>query len=163
MESQNKLTESTLVATATAYLDAISDLNPSLLSSLLSEEYKHEFAPASAALGSPVGGEKFISRFEALRDVLRGYPITIKRVSTNLGAKQVIVWATGNADFHPHVRNEEDVWSFQGEYMFMFTMNASGDKVEHTLEFVDSQSTMEMRAMIAHASQRMIQTELCMK
>lgn len=152
MEAPGQVTSATLVTTATTYLDAISRLDTSLLSSVLSHNYKHTFAPSSAGLGPPVGRDEFVSRFGTLRDVLRSYPIGIKQTWPNTSVNQVTVWADSEADFHPHVKNgKDDEWCSKGEYVFIFTMDTQGTKVEQAVEFVDSNATQGMRTLVLKA------------
>jgi hypothetical protein len=67
--------------------------------------------------------------------------------------KQVVIWADSETEFHPHVRDndDEDEWKYRGEYVFILTMDQSGEKIEHVLEFVDSKGTERLRGLMARA------------
>jgi hypothetical protein len=67
---------------------------------------------------------------------------------------KVIVWATSQPIFHDELKDEgltEEEWTYKGEYMFILSMNESGDKVERVVEFVDSKGSERFLGLIQRA------------
>lgn len=57
----------------------------------------------------------------------------------------VIVWATGQPQFREELKDyeefPEDQWNYTGEFIFMLTMNDSGEKITKVNGFIDSKGT----------------------
>jgi hypothetical protein len=54
---------------------------------------------------------------------------------------RVVVWATGIVTWQEAAKDPgltEEEWEFHGEYMFILSMDESGEKIERVVEFVDS-------------------------
>lgn len=45
----------------------------------------------------------------------------------------------------------DEEWSYRGEYIFIFTMDESQEKIIRVLEFVDSKGTDRLRGLMARA------------
>ncbi|RYP78336.1 hypothetical protein DL769_003214 [Monosporascus sp. CRB-8-3] len=158
---------STLVATATTYLQVFATLDPNSISHVISEKkYKHTFAPASVTLPGPFDWAGFAAHLAHLRGLLRGFPVRAKQTWPNSLLNQVVVWGDSRAEFHEEVKDYdgegkegEDEWDYRGEYMWVLTMDARGEKVERVLEFVDSKATDRMSALLARASRRKEEVE----
>ncbi|KAF7346471.1 hypothetical protein MSAN_01875100 [Mycena sanguinolenta] len=142
-----------LLATATTYLQVFSTLDPDVIAPIQSESYYHEFAPASANLPPPRNREEFAEHIRHLKGVLRSFPVHAKQMWPNPALKQVLIWADAETEFHPHVRDNEDAeeWRYRGEYMFLLTMDQSGEKIERVLEFLDSKGTDRARGLFGRA------------
>lgn len=153
MQSQTETPASTLVATATAYMKVFTTLDPTVFSSILSENYKHEFAPASLNPPQPFTRDGFAAHITRLRGVLRSFPVRMKQTWPNPSLNQVIIWADSETEFYESVKdkNAEDGWKFNGEYIWVLTMDQSGEKIEHVLEFLDSKATEKIRVAMASA------------
>lgn len=145
-----------LLKTAATYFEAISTLDPALLSSVLADDYEHTFAPQSAGFGAGPDRAGTIARFASLQAVLSSFPTRMKQTWPNEEARQVTVWATSEANFHPRIKQDDgdEAWSFHGEYMFVLTMDASGEKISSVFEFVDSKSTDGMVKLVGKAFER---------
>lgn len=152
MESKSQPT-STLIATATAYMQVFATLDPSTVSSIQSENYKHEFAPASLNPPHPFTRETFAAHLTHLRKILRSFPVRFKQVWPNPSLNQVIIWSDSETEFHGNVKDNdsEEEWKYKGEYIWVLTMDQGGGKVEHVLEFLDSKGTENLRGLMARA------------
>ncbi|KAJ7927988.1 hypothetical protein B0H13DRAFT_2653171 [Mycena leptocephala] len=128
-----------LLATAATYLQ--------------SENYRLEFAPASLNPPAPLTREQFAAHLGHLRNIMSSFPVRAKKSWANPSLNQVVVWADGETVFHAHVRDNEDEeeWKYVGEYMFVISMDESGEKIDHVLEFVDSKGTERLRGLMARA------------
>ncbi|KAK7420925.1 hypothetical protein QQX98_002489 [Neonectria punicea] len=128
-------------------------LNPSVFSSILSDDYKHEFAPASLNPPQPFNREGFTAHTSRFRGVLRSFPMRMKETWPNPSLNQVIIWADSETDFHDHVKDGDDEsgWKLHGEYMWVLTMDESGEKIKHVLEFLDSKATEKIGGVMARA------------
>lgn len=144
-------TTSTLLATATAYLEVYTTLDTEACSALLSDDFRLEMAPASASLPT-LDREACISRVSAIKEVMSTFPVTIINSWPNASLRQVLVWAKSEAHFHDHLKDGKTTeWNLKGEYMFLMTMDESRMKVEHVLEFVDSKATADITAIVFRA------------
>ncbi|KFA81699.1 hypothetical protein S40288_08090 [Stachybotrys chartarum IBT 40288] len=145
--------ESTLFDTATAYMQVFTTLEPDTITSIQTDDYEHTFAPASLSLPGPYNREQYAAHITSLRGFLRSFPVRFRRVWPNTTQRQVLIWAESEAEFLDSIKEtatQED-WTFHGEYMWLLTMNESGDKVKQVLEFLDSKKAEQMRALIFKA------------
>ncbi|KAJ7366999.1 hypothetical protein DFH08DRAFT_1004829 [Mycena albidolilacea] len=110
-------------------------------------------APLAANPPAPRSREEFAAHIRHLGGILRSFPVRAKQTWPNPVLKQVVIWADSETEFHPHVRDndDEDEGKYRGEYVFILTMDQSGEKIEHVLEFVDSKGTERLRGLMARA------------
>ncbi|KAF5696613.1 hypothetical protein FGLOB1_13395 [Fusarium globosum] len=143
----------TVIATATAYTDVFRTLDTEALSRILSDEYSHRFAPASANLPGSMDRYGLIARLNQVGEVMSSFTVSIKQMWPNPSLRQVLVWAASETNFHRQLRDsdDEEEWTKRGEYMFLMTMNESGEKIADVLEFVDSKATEEIVDMVGRA------------
>ncbi|KAF4450356.1 hypothetical protein F53441_6480 [Fusarium austroafricanum] len=144
---------STLTATASAYIDVFRTLDTKALSKILSHNYNHIFAPASANLPGPMDRDALIARIKLVGEVMSSFTVTVKQISPNPSMRQVLVWADSYTNFHKHLKDTDDdeEWTKKGEYIFLFTMDESGEKIVDVLEFVDSKVTEEIVSLVSRA------------
>ncbi|KAJ7259564.1 hypothetical protein B0H12DRAFT_419121 [Mycena haematopus] len=142
-----------LLATAATYLQVFSTLDPDVIAPIQSESYYHEFAPASANPPPPRSREEFAEHIRHLTGILHSFPVRAKQTWPNTALKQVVIWADSETVFHPHVQDngDADEWKYRGEYMFVLTMDRSGEKIERVLEFIDSKGTDRLRGLMERA------------
>ncbi|KAF4952731.1 hypothetical protein FSARC_12581 [Fusarium sarcochroum] len=147
---------STLAATASAYIHVFTTLDMNTLSKILSDDYKHEFAPASTNLPGPIDRDAYMARLNLIREVMSNFPVKIRQTWPNPSLRQVLVWADSETNFHDYLRDNDDKeeWKMKGEYMFLLTMDESGEKVEHALEFLDSKATADITDLVGRAINR---------
>lgn len=155
--------ESPRLRTAKAYLDHFATLDPARLAPLLADDYEHVMAPASLGTTAappppPLTRDGFLAHNADLRRVLAGYPVRAREIWEGAGKEGggggggvVVAWATSRAVFREEVKvmmgegegEEEEVsWEYEGEYMFVLEMDASGGKVRRVVEFLDSKKTV---------------------
>lgn len=80
----------------------------------------------------------------SLREIMTGFPVSIKECVESEGSNQVTVWATSRTEFREEVEDtemSEQEWVYKGEYVFMFWMDDIGQKIVRTVEFLDSEGT----------------------
>lgn len=69
---------------------------------------------------------------------------------------RVVVWATGKPMWKEEVMDgDKKDWEIEGEYMFILSMNESGEKLERVVEFLDSKRTEELRVLAARAAKNL--------
>jgi len=136
----------TLLETAKKYIEHFAALDTQLLESVLAENHTHQFAPASLNLYGPFDKQGMLEHNEDLRSILTGFPVTAKEYIVSEGSNQVTVWATSQTHFRNDVKDEgiaTDEWVYEGEYIFLFSMDKTGEKITRTIEFLDSKKTVE--------------------
>ncbi|KAH7194435.1 hypothetical protein DER44DRAFT_903125 [Fusarium oxysporum] len=123
---------------------------------ILSDDYNHRFAPISANLPGPMDRHGLIARLKHVVEVMSSFTVTIKQTWPNPSLRQVLVWAESETNFHKHLRDSDDYeeWMKRGEYMFLMTLDESGEKITDVLEFVDSKATEEIVVMVARALEK---------
>lgn len=133
---------SSLVATASAFLQIYTTLDTEALSEILSANYVLEFAPASMNLPGPLDRDAQVARIDSIK-VMSSFPVKAKNIWPNPYLRQVLVWAHSETRFLDRLKHgdNEAVWDLKEEYMFLMTMGESGEKIEHVLEFLDSKAT----------------------
>lgn len=153
MTSQTQPAASVLVTTANSYFQTFKALDLGSIPLILSDNYKHECAPASLNPPAPFTRDTFTAHLKRLKGALRGFPVHPKQTWPNPSLRQVVIWADSLTEFHQDITNSDNKedWSFRGEYIFVLTMDEGGERVEHVLEFLDSQKTQEIRALLRKA------------
>ncbi|KAJ0416334.1 hypothetical protein BJY00DRAFT_291776 [Aspergillus carlsbadensis] len=130
--------------TAQKYIAHFENLDETLLATPLSETYTHEFAPASLNAPGPLTKTGFLAHGASLREILTGFPVTAKEYFECEASNNVIVWATGVPHFKKELMDGEAAeWEYMGEYVFMFWMDESGERIERSVEFLDSAATKD--------------------
>ncbi|CAL5866704.1 uncharacterized protein PFLUO_LOCUS914 [Penicillium psychrofluorescens] len=139
---------------ALAYIDGFRTLSPEAFLSILSPSAKHKFAPASLKLPESMDAAAFADHLGSLREVIASFPVYPKEIWENEALGQVTIWATSETIFHEKAKGDNasaDDWKFQGEYIFILTMDESQEKVEEIVEFLDSKATERLRELMAQA------------
>jgi ketosteroid isomerase-like protein len=132
--------------TAKKYIDHFAILDTLTLESLLAENHHYQFALTSMNLLGPFDKQGFLAHSRRLRNIMAGFPVTGKEYIESESGNQVTVWATSRTIFRDDVKDdgiEEKEWVYEGEYIFIFTMDESGEKIVRTVEFLDSKGTVE--------------------
>jgi len=120
----------------------------------MAENYEHTFAPASLNPPPMMGRDAFAKHTSSLQNIMIGFPVTIIETIESEKGNQVVMWVTADALFREEVKDKEileEEWKYRGEYVFMFTMDASEEKVVKVVEFLDSKKTEELRVLIKRA------------
>lgn len=152
MSSQAPFAE-TLTTTAKSYLKLFDTLDPAVIAAVQSPNYTHTNAPSSLSPPGPFTAATFANHLAFLRNILVGFPISIKELWPNPHLRQVVAWTTSVTQFHDHVKDNDDdeEWEVEGEYIFVLNMDESGRKVESVLEFLDSKVTEQLNLLAARA------------
>lgn len=141
---------STLRSTAQSYLTTLSTFDAQALRPLQSENYFHEFAPASTNYGTRTL-DQFATHITALKQVLHGFQPEVKNLWVNESLKQVTIWGTAVVIWKDEKVKDNKEWEYKGEYIFVLSMDESGKKVERVLEFLDSKDLERFGALIVKA------------
>lgn len=150
--------ESKRLQTAKKCIGHFETLDSDTLASVLAPDHTHQFAPASLAFPGPFTRGQFLEHSAVLRQVLTGFPVRGNEYVESESSNQVTVWATARPRFKEEVlRDEKDreEWEFQGEYVFMFWMDETGDKIVRTVEFLGSKGTeYGLRPLLKRANEK---------
>lgn len=151
--------ESKRVQTAKKFIGHFDTFDTDTLASVLAPDYSHHFAPASLAFPGALTKEQFVQHMGVLHKVMTGFPVYPKEYVESESSNQVTVWATSRAQFRKEVVGEDEEerkkWEFEGEYVFMFWMDESGEKIVRTVEFLDSKATEAARPLLKAANEKM--------
>ena len=159
---------STRLETAQSFIQAFVTLSPHGHTSLRTPDCIHIFAPHSIA-PPPKTNDQFFAHLTKLREVLSGFPFTVKEIIDNPTSNQVLIWTTASPVWHTYIKgvkgdggdSGDEKWSYTGEYMFLLTfeprkggINEHGEKfqrVERIMEFLDSKGTTKLLGLIEKA------------
>lgn len=145
---------SKLHQTALAYIGGFRTLSPEAFLSILAPSAEYQLAPASLNLPQSIDAATFANHLGGLREVLVGFRVHPKEILENEGLGQVTIWATSETIFHEKTKGDNvsaDDWKFQGECIFILTMDESQEKVVRIVEFLDSKATERLKELMARA------------
>ncbi|KAF2446759.1 hypothetical protein P171DRAFT_429710 [Karstenula rhodostoma CBS 690.94] len=146
---------------AQTFLSSFSTLSTSAFSSVLSDTYTHTYAPASLVAALNREGydnkEAFLEHIRGVGRLMTGFPVTPIRMIEDEREKAVWAWAKSSAQWRDDVRDAETDWDYEGEYVFMFYMDASG-KIEKCIEMLDSWATREKLLRLSTRARENIKT-----
>lgn len=138
----------------------------------------HYFAPHSLAL-APKSNSTYAAHFANFNGLISSFPFTVKEIIDNPASNQILIWATASPVWVPEVtgsvgevegsgedgRDEEDDWTYTGEYMFLlsFEDGETGDdgeggklkRIERIVEFLDSKGTMRLIGLMQKAKENL--------
>jgi hypothetical protein len=140
--------------TALRYIQAFETLSVETFLSIQTPSCVHTFAPASINIPLPLDANAFVKHISNLKQILKGFPVTAKEILEDEAKNSVIVWAGSQAIFHDELMDAgipREEWDYRGEYVFIFTMDGSGEKVERVVEFLDSKETERLRGLMERA------------
>ncbi|KAJ5081883.1 hypothetical protein NUU61_010147 [Penicillium alfredii] len=149
---------STLRQTALTFIDGFKSLSADSFLAVLAPTSIHKFAPSSISVPPDLDPNTFAHHVQNLRNVLSGFPVFPKEIFENEEKRQVTVWATSLAIFRDEVKDKalsDEEWAYRGEYIFIFTMDESREKIVNILEFVDSKGTERLRELMARARRKL--------
>lgn len=152
--------ESKRLQTAKKYIGHFATFDAETLASILAEDHVHQFAPASLHPPGPFTKQEFIDYSGRLRRIMTGFPVYGNEYIESDVANQVTVWATSRTQFREEVMDIDESkgkgeWDFEGEYVFMFWMDESGEKIRRTVEFLDSKGTeYGLRPLMKRANEK---------
>jgi hypothetical protein len=147
--------------TAIKFLDAFEPLSSELLT-LRTPTCRHTFAPSSITPPTHMNNAEFEEHLIKLRDVIRSFPVKPKEIMEDPAQNRVIVWATSRAEFIEEFKDSkapEENWIFESEYVWFFTLDPSGEKINRIVEFLDSKMTERGRALLKRAKANKVAME----
>lgn len=142
---------STRYNTALAFIKAFETLDGQTFHSLYTPTCIHSFAPASCNPPAPSGRDHFSTHIGGLKTILKSFPVYPKEIIENETENQVVIWATSETVFLDEAMDDgipKEDWSYKGEYIFILTMNESGEGIEKVFEFLDSKGTDRLRDLM---------------
>ncbi|OJJ50332.1 hypothetical protein ASPZODRAFT_128949 [Penicilliopsis zonata CBS 506.65] len=142
MESKKE----TRLRIARRFIDHFAKLEIDILHTILADEYHHQFAPASLDPPGPFDKQGLLDHHIALREVMVGFPVTAKEYIDSESESCVTVWATSRVQFRDDVKGPDDSeadWAYEGEYIFLISFDATGERIVRTVEFLDSKQTAD--------------------
>ncbi|EXJ61263.1 uncharacterized protein A1O5_11820 [Cladophialophora psammophila CBS 110553] len=136
---------------AIAFLDTFKDLDLESNLALRSPDCAHTIAPATLNFTPCMSNEKWGTHLLSLKKKISALPVTPKEIFE--GDNLVTVWATSKATFRDEGKDEDLTvdWSYEGEYIFVFTFNQAGNKIQHILEFIDSTKVEKVQVLLQRA------------
>ncbi|KAK2806731.1 hypothetical protein FQN50_005726 [Emmonsiellopsis sp. PD_5] len=139
--------------TVTKFLNACKTLDPEIISPLLAENYTQHFAPASLNMPRTRDKQVTLASIAGMRNILADFPFTVKEYIESEGSNQVVVWVTSRPVFREDVMDDdaEGGWECEGEYVFMLTVDGSGESIVRNVEFLDSLKAVELMGLIKRA------------
>lgn len=134
--------------TAKKYIANFATLDTQAMASILAENYIHQFAPASINPPGPFDKQGLLEQHRGLAKVMTGFPMTAKEYYESESGNQVTVWATSQALFRDELKDYDDGispedWVYHGEYVFLLSMDETGEKLIRGIEFLDSKQTVD--------------------
>ncbi|KAL4919210.1 hypothetical protein BDW62DRAFT_200090 [Aspergillus aurantiobrunneus] len=150
------------ILTAQRFISYFASLDKSIFEPLLAEDYYHEFVPAALHLPGPFDRAGFLAHTSGLNKLMTGFSVFAKEYTESDTGNQVVVWATSKTQFREEVKDDgiaREEWEHGGEYVFMFTMDESGEKVVKTIEFLDSAATMKLLLLVKRARENLAKRE----
>ncbi|KAJ4297838.1 hypothetical protein N0V90_005734 [Kalmusia sp. IMI 367209] len=146
--------------TAQTCISSFATLSIPTFETVLADNYTHDYAPSSlttalANKGYPTP-TAFLEHIASIQRVMTGFPVTAKAWIEDPEQNSVWCWAKSRAEWREEVmdgnmkESEEGEgkggrkeWEYEGEYVFMFWMDESGEKIVKTVEMLDSWATRE--------------------
>lgn len=143
--------------TAMAFIGDFATLDVPTMLSRRTADCIHTFSPASLGM-PPKDNTQFGDHVTRLRGVLASFPVTPTTVFEDTTQNTVIVHATSQAKFHDQVKDDsltDEEWTYRGEYVFMLTMDESGEKISSLTEFLDSKGTEGVFGLMKRAMENL--------
>ncbi|KAE8450082.1 hypothetical protein EG329_006863 [Mollisiaceae sp. DMI_Dod_QoI] len=145
---------STRRSTALAFISAFEYLDIPTHMSLRTPTCTQIFAPSSIHQPPPLTNSDFSVHLSKLKSIISHFPVWPKEIIEDERENRVVIWATSEATFKDEVRDEglsEAEWGYKGEYVFMLTLDESGERIEKVVEFLDSKAAERARGLVRRA------------
>ncbi|KKK20863.1 hypothetical protein P175DRAFT_0504674 [Aspergillus ochraceoroseus IBT 24754] len=143
--------------TAKVFVNHFATLDREALESVLAENSLYQFAPAALNLFGPLDRQGMLDHNTTLRNIFNGFAVIPKEYIDSEIDNKVVVWATSRTDFRDDAKDDglraED-WVYEGEYVFILSMDEAGERITRVIEFLDSKKTAEkLVGLMARAKQ----------
>jgi len=150
---------STRRATALKYLDAASTFDLDAIMALRSPDCTHEFHPPSVGVRPPLDNTAYEAQLRQFKDIVVGFPVTIKEIIEDDKENRLMVLLESSQTWSSDAKDaglSEEEWAFSREYVFVLTMDETGEKITRVVEFLDSKGTEQLRVLVARATGNMM-------
>jgi hypothetical protein len=149
---------STPVATALAFVHTFDTFGTLDTSKLLSFRC-HQCIHISSRLHHfhyplPLDNAAYAEFISNMVPFIERWPVTAKEIIGDEKLNRVTIWAESEAKFKDEVKDDgidEGEWVWKGEYVFIFSMDKSGEKIERIVEFLDSKTTEKGMLLVERA------------
>jgi hypothetical protein len=139
--------ESTRLATARKFMEHFATMDTALLRSVLSDtQFSHHFAPSSIGLPSSPSKAAYMAQHAAMREITPGFPMKVSEYIDSESSSCVVALATSDIAFREELKGEgipAEEWTAKAEYIFLITLDETGEKVTKVVEFFDSKVVAE--------------------
>jgi hypothetical protein len=142
------------MAVALKYVQAANTMDIATIMAIRTPSCTHHFHPSSLGPRPPMDNTTFEASILRFKDIISGFPMTIKETLEDEKKNQIMVWAEGGQNWFPEAKDpglSEEEWNFKREYIFILSMDESGEKIQKMVEFVDSKATEQLRVLGARA------------
>jgi len=143
--------------TAKKFIGHFASFDRQTLDTILAEDYIHHFAPSSLTPFGPYTKQGFLEHHGRMLIVMSGFPVTAKGYIESESSNEVVVWATSQANFRDEVKDDgipKKDWMYEGEYVFILSMDRTGEKIVRVVEFLDSKATLDKLVGLMKRAQR---------
>lgn len=144
--------------TVQAYITAISNFDTPTLTPLLTPTFTYTLAPSTIPVASPMPLATFTSFLAQTHSLIKHYTPAIKTtIDCGDAENKAVVWLTSEAHFRAEGMDDEvsaDEWRYVGEYMIVFSFEASG-RIAGVLEFVDSKGVEKVMGLMQRAQKNL--------
>jgi hypothetical protein len=142
--------------TAKKFIGQFATFDTQTLDIILSENYTHHFSPTSLSPLGPYSKQDFLDHHSRMLTIMSGFPVMAKEYIESESGNQVAVWATSQAIFRNEVKDDgipEMDWMYEGEYVFILSMDKTGEKIVRGVEFLDSKATIDKLMVLMKRAQ----------
>jgi ketosteroid isomerase-like protein len=142
----------TALATAKRYMDHYKTLDAAALKDVLLDDYVQIYLPTSVTPPPREPGQTQKQWYlnwagNVLPAIMTGYEMVVSEYiigETEDGKNRVVtVFSKSKSSFRQDIRDpgdSDDEWFYSAEYVFVITMDETGEKISKIVEFVDSKS-----------------------
>jgi hypothetical protein len=141
---------------ALKYMQAANEMDFSTIMAMRSPSCSHLFHPSSLGVRPPIDNATYEANLVRFKDIISGFPMTIKETLEDEKKNQIMIWAEGGQSWFPEAKDpgfSEEEWNFTREYIFILSLDESGEKIERMVEFVDTKATEQLRLLLARAQE----------
>lgn len=150
--------DSPRLRTAKSYLGIFRTLDTSILQTLLVDNFTQTLGPRSLSIAGTVDKPAFIAHVASLKETMAGFPIEIVDFVESEGSNAVWAHCTSKVEWKAGVVGEgekEEDWEFRCEYVFMFWMDGSGEKIVRVVEMLDSLAAGRLPGLMERARENL--------
>ncbi|KAE9366346.1 hypothetical protein N431DRAFT_351433 [Stipitochalara longipes BDJ] len=142
------------MSVALKYMQAANEMDISTIMALRTPNCTHHFHPSSLGTRPPIDNTTYEANLLRFKDIISSFPMVIKETLEDEKKNQIMIWAEGGQSWFPEAKDpglSEEEWNFTREYIFIVSLDESGDKIEKMVEFLDTKATEQLRLLLARA------------